>query len=387
MNIFSAGPDQTLSLPLDFVTLDGSKSTDDGHITSYLWTIESSPPSRVPQIGDASAANTNVTNLTEGKYVFRLTVVDNSKNNHSDTTMLVIQHDSNLPPEANPGADQKITLPQDTVTLDGRASKDDLGVDRWQWKREPSSPAAGRIVGGNASLPVIIVTGLVPGTYTFSLTVWDKSEEKDVKSVKVTVMRDPEILSEVEIILNKDLSHLTEKDKVAVIRRVEVMTRGSGTLTVGHISVLGDLLTKTATVRFKVFSKDSGEKQKVLPGPDVVAQLRRELLADPELLSQVLHHHQITLNPNIDKLFNPQPVLRVQTRVCQNKCGGHGSCDQATRKCICQVRMQIAKALFCPHFIILHFAAGLDGKLCLHLDLGRREQLQLECSLRLCHRY
>jgi len=311
-----AGPDQTLSLPLDFVTLDGSKSTDDGHITSYLWTIESSPPSRVPQIVDATAANTNVTNLTEGKYVFRLTVVDNSKNNHSDTTMLVIQHDSNLPPEANPGADQKIALPQDTVTLDGRASKDDLGIDRWQWKRADSSPAAGRIVGGNASLPVIIVTGLVPGTYTFSLTVWDKSEEKDSKSVKVTVMRDPEILSEVEIILNKDLSHLTEKDKVAVIRRVEVMTRGSGTLTVGHISVLGDLLTKTATVRFKVFSKDAGEKQKVLPGPDVVAQLRRELVADPELLSQ--------------------PVLRVQTRVCQNKCGGHGSCDQATRKCICQ---------------------------------------------------
>ena len=30
-------------------------------------------------------------------------------------------------------------------------------------------------------------------------------------------------------------------------------------------------------------------------------------------------------------------MLRVQTRVCQNDCGGHGNCDQATRKCICQV--------------------------------------------------
>jgi len=145
--------------------------------------------------------------------------------------------------------------------------------------------------------------------------VWDKSEEKDTKSVKVTVLEDPKIDSEVEIILNKDLSHLTEKDKEAVIRRVEVMTRGSGTLTAGHISVLGDLLTKTATVRFKVFSTEAG-KRKVMPGPDVVAQLRRELVADPELLSQ--------------------PVLRVQTRLCQNKCGGHGDCDQETRKCICQ---------------------------------------------------
>ena len=290
--LFSAGPDQTLSLPLDFVTLDGSKSTDDGHITSYLWTIESSPTSRVPQIANATAAQTNVTNLTEGKYVFRLTVVDNSKNNHSDTTVLVIQHDSNLPPEANPGPDQKIALPQDTVTLDGSASKDDLGVDRWLWTRGPSSPAAGRIVGGNATTPVITVTGLVPGTYTFFLTVWDKSEEKDMKSVKVSVTRDPEILSEVEIILNKDLSHLTEKDKEAVIQRVQVMTRGTGTLTVGHVSVLGDLQSKTATVRFKVFSTEGG-KRKVLPGPDVVAQLRRELAADPELLSQVCQEKTI----------------------------------------------------------------------------------------------
>ena len=315
------------------MTLDGSKSTDDGQITSYIWTIESSPPSRVPQIADATAAKTNVTNLTEGKYVFKLTVMDNSKNNHSDTTMLVIQHDSNLPPEANPGADQKIALPLDTVTLDGSASKDDLGVDKWLWSRGPSSPAAGRIVGGNASLPVVTIAGLVPGTYTFSLTVWDKSEEKDTKSVKVTVLKDPEILSEVEIILNKDLSHLTEKDKEAVIKRVEVMTRGSGTLTVGHISVLGDLLTNTATVRFKVFSMDAGQRR-VLPGPDVVAQLRRELAADPELLSQVSKNLK---NFKIMSQSNHQPVLRVQTRVCQNDCGGHGNCDQATRKCICQV--------------------------------------------------
>ena len=156
----------------------------------------------------------------------------------------------------------------------------------------PSSPAAGRIVGGNATTPVITVTGLVPGTYTFTLTVWDKSEEKDMKSVKVSVTRDPEILSEVEIILNKDLSHLTEKDKEAVIQRVQVMTRGTGTLTVGHVSVLGDLQSKTATVRFKVFSTEGG-KRKVLPGPDVVAQLRRELAADPELLSQVCQEKTI----------------------------------------------------------------------------------------------
>ena len=58
-------------------------------------------------------------------------------------------------------------------------------------------------------------------------------------------------------------------------------------------------------------------------------------------------------------------MLRVQTRVCQNECGGHGSCDQATRKCICQVTIQIVIcgialssfyhffAAFCPHYIYI----------------------------------
>lgn len=32
-----AGPDKELTLPMDSTTLDGSKSSDDQKITSYLW--------------------------------------------------------------------------------------------------------------------------------------------------------------------------------------------------------------------------------------------------------------------------------------------------------------------------------------------------------------
>ena len=49
---------------------------------------------------------------------------------------------------------------------------------------------------------------------------------------------------------------------------------------------------------------------------EVVAQLRRELEADPELLGL--------------------PVVSLDTLVCQNTCSGHGTCDQATRECTCQ---------------------------------------------------
>ena len=83
----------------------------------------------------------------------------------------------------------------------------------------------------------------------------------------------------------KAKSYFLQKDEV--LKRVEVMTRGEGTLSVGHVSVVGDLLTQRATIRLKVFSS-VGDKTRPLAGTNVVAQLRRELAADPQLLSQVI---------------------------------------------------------------------------------------------------
>ena len=41
-----AGPDQEHSLPISFITLDGSQSQDDGNITSYRWSLQSGPAGR-----------------------------------------------------------------------------------------------------------------------------------------------------------------------------------------------------------------------------------------------------------------------------------------------------------------------------------------------------
>ena len=127
------------------------------------------------------------------------------------------------------------------------------------------------------------------------------------------------------------------------------MTKGPGTISVGDVRVLGDLHTHQATLTFKVFCSGEG-KTSALPGLDVVSQLRRELAADPELLSQ--------------------PVAVVRTVVCQNTCGGHGTCDQATRRCVCQV----INANLTP--LLRHpLPACLDGRLGLHPGLGWREEL------------
>ena len=103
--------------------------------------------------------------------------------------------------------------------------------------------------------------------------------------------------------------------KSDVLERIRVLTKGTGELSVGEVRLTSTDRSHLARLEFKVFSQ-SGAVRRSLSGLEVVAQLSRELAADPELLGV--------------------SVLSVETAVCQNTCGGHGECDQATRECLCQ---------------------------------------------------
>ena len=82
-----AGPDQEHSLPISFVTLDGSGSQDDGNITSFSWSLKSGPEGAKPPVfSDPTAVKTNVSGLTVGSYVIVLEVRDNSGNTATDQT-------------------------------------------------------------------------------------------------------------------------------------------------------------------------------------------------------------------------------------------------------------------------------------------------------------
>ena len=78
--VAEAGPDLELSLPLPWITLDGSKSHDDGNITEVTWSLLAAPPgnnfisglliilfpasgSGAPVIQSPGEAVTNVTSL------------------------------------------------------------------------------------------------------------------------------------------------------------------------------------------------------------------------------------------------------------------------------------------------------------------------------------
>lgn len=188
-NIFpvaNAGSDVSITLPTSTASLDGSASKDsDGTITTYSWTKKSGPG--VGSITTSNAAKTTVTGLTTaGIYVFSLTVTDNSGGVHSDDVSVTVAGSANNAPVANAGAAQTITLPTNTVSLDGSASSDAEGALTYAWTKV-SGPAAGGGAITTASAATTTVTGLLQGTYQFRLTVTDAGGLTATATVNVTV--------------------------------------------------------------------------------------------------------------------------------------------------------------------------------------------------------
>ncbi len=119
----NAGADQTITLPKDSALLDGSKSTDaDGTITTYKWIKIAGPTSS--NIIAPNLSKTLVKSLVAGVYQFELTVTDNGGLSAKDTVKIMADAPGNQPPVACAGADQTITLPANSATLDGSCTAD-----------------------------------------------------------------------------------------------------------------------------------------------------------------------------------------------------------------------------------------------------------------------
>jgi methionine-rich copper-binding protein CopC len=182
----SAGADQTITLPVNAVTLNGSGVDTDGTIASYAWTKTAGPASFT--IVNANAAQTSVTGLVQGTYTFKLIVTDNNGATASATvniTVLAAAPLPNVPPTASAGADQTITLPVNAVTLNGSGVDTDGTIASYAWTKT-AGPASFTIVNANAAQTS--VTGLVQGTYTFKLIVTDNNGATASASVNITVL-------------------------------------------------------------------------------------------------------------------------------------------------------------------------------------------------------
>jgi hypothetical protein len=186
--VANAGSDITLTLPANSTTLNGGASADpDGSIVSYSWTKISGPSSYT--IANASAVATALTGLVAGTYTFRLTVTDNKGATATDDVNVIVNNantPSNQPPVANAGADVSITLPANSVTLNGSSSYDpDGSISKYAWSKV-SGPTQYLI--GSTGSAVTIMSNLVAGTYVFRLTVTDNQGATASDDVTVLVL-------------------------------------------------------------------------------------------------------------------------------------------------------------------------------------------------------
>lgn len=171
--VANAGNDIIMTLPTNSATLNGGASADpDGTIASYSWTKISGPSSY--NIANANSVSAALTGLAAGTYVFRLTVTDDKGASATDDVNVIVNNTgtpANQPPVANAGIDIAITLPSNSVSLNGSASGDPDGIiAKYAWSKV-SGPSQFLINSPGSALT--IVSNLAAGTYVFRLTVTD----------------------------------------------------------------------------------------------------------------------------------------------------------------------------------------------------------------------
>ncbi|ASZ13135.1 PKD domain-containing protein [Chitinophaga sp. MD30] len=187
--VANAGSDITIQLPVNTAQLDGSGSTDpDGTIASWRWAKISGPAG-----GDPTPVNIPkpaISHLQAGTYVYELTITDDGgQTATARMRVIVVAAAVNRDPIAIAGNPVTITLPVNSVRLDGSASYDpDGNVARWAWEKV-SGPAGGTIV--DRALAQTMVTGLQAGTYVFELTVTDNQGAQGRARVSVQVLSVP----------------------------------------------------------------------------------------------------------------------------------------------------------------------------------------------------
>ncbi len=121
---------------------------------------------------------------------------------------------SNLPPVANAGADQTITLPTNSASLSGSLSSDpENGPLTYLWTK---------ISGGSGSMTTpnnvgTGVTGLSQGSYTFQLKVTDNGGLFATDTVTITVNNGPDTTSPLVLITNPTNGQTISQNKVIIV--------------------------------------------------------------------------------------------------------------------------------------------------------------------------
>jgi alpha-tubulin suppressor-like RCC1 family protein len=183
--VANAGPNHNITLPINTITATGSGTDTDGTIAAYQWSWISGPTQF--SIVSPTQAQTVINNLDQGTYRFELRVTDNLGAIGRDTMTVVVNAavpPPNQLPTAIAGPNQIITLPINTVTLNGSGTDADGTITAYQWSWI-SGPTQFSIVSPTQGQTVI--NNLDQGIYRFELRVTDNQGAFGRDTVTITV--------------------------------------------------------------------------------------------------------------------------------------------------------------------------------------------------------
>ncbi len=163
----NAGIDQVITL--NSALLVGKASASTGYsIISRNWQQLSGPPA---VIVSAATDSTSITGLTTGILTFKYTATDNNTATVTDTVQISVSIPTNKPPVAVISPLLPITLPSDSIILDGTGSTDPDGAVTGYFWTVLSGPCGAVI--NHPGAPRAVLTAQQSGQYIVQLTVMD----------------------------------------------------------------------------------------------------------------------------------------------------------------------------------------------------------------------
>lgn len=184
--IVSAGSNQNVQLPANTATLTGTNVAQGSNTAaSSIWSFVSGPGT--PTITNSNSLTTTVTGLVvAGTYTFQLQGFDNTgASSFSTVTITVLQEVS---PTVSAGGPYVLTAPTSTQTASASASGNaGASVVSYQWTQ---TGGAASTLTNSTSLNATF-SGLVAGTYTYTLKATDNNGNSTTSTAIVTVNSGP----------------------------------------------------------------------------------------------------------------------------------------------------------------------------------------------------
>uniref|UniRef100_A0A1I8FFM8 Cadherin domain-containing protein n=1 Tax=Macrostomum lignano TaxID=282301 RepID=A0A1I8FFM8_9PLAT len=218
-------------------------------------------------------------------------------------------------------------LAESFSAIDGSASWDDKLVTGYRWTRLSNSSAAGFALNGSASQPVLLLANLLPGRYTFRLTVRDVENASGFADVAFEAVAWPSADAVVVLELRAEPASFQQQAAVAVLNQLRLVAP--------RLRPLGDWTAPGSggdgLVRLRLVA-DNGSEGAFLPARQDFSKLDspiqiRNLTNPPGQLGRQSRAACCRTPWTI-----PWPTCR---ETCQLTCSGRGVCDPASRTCRC----------------------------------------------------